>query len=162
MKIIAFVGDSNTGKTHLIKRLVAEWKQRGRSVAVIKHCSHGFSLDIEGKDTWQFMEAGADGVSMLSPDRLAVLIKTGPVLDFNKVARTYFPESDIVIVEGGREAENIRKIEVVGRGKSEVDRSKSEDLLAIVTDTGLGVGIPEFQPNQIKELVDFVDNLLLS
>jgi molybdopterin-guanine dinucleotide biosynthesis protein B len=48
-------------QTSLIEQLVAELKRRGLSVAVIKHCSQGFSLDQEGKDSWRFKEAGADG-----------------------------------------------------------------------------------------------------
>jgi len=160
MKIIAVVGKSNTGKTRLIKKLIKEWNRLGRSVSVIKHCSRGFSLDIKGKDTWEFMEAGAKGVSMLAPDKMAVIRRKGPETDFAGVARTFFPDSDIVIIEGGKKANNIRKIEVLREGKSKAVESRADELLAVVSDHKIGQGTAEFFPDQIKELIDFLERYL--
>lgn len=89
LKIFAFVGHSNTGKTRLIKHLVPELKRRGYSVAVIKHCAYGFSFDPEGKDSRLFMEAGSDGVAMVSPD-LAVVSDVKVAVD-----RPIFSPNDI-------------------------------------------------------------------
>jgi len=158
MKVIAFVGKSDTGKTQLIKRLIVEWKRRERSVSVIKHCSHGFTLDIEGKDTWQFMAAGADNVSMVSPDKIATINKIEGEPDFLKIAETVFPSSDIVIIEGGHKARNIRKIEVLRRGVSETTETPKDELLAIVSDIILEVDTRVFQPDQIGPLADFIEN----
>ncbi|UCE43231.1 MAG: molybdopterin-guanine dinucleotide biosynthesis protein MobB, partial [Candidatus Aminicenantes bacterium] len=44
MKIFAFAGISDTGKTHLIQELIRELKNREYTVSVIKHCPHGFEL----------------------------------------------------------------------------------------------------------------------
>ncbi len=157
MKVIAFVGKSNSGKTLLITRLIVELKRRERSVSVIKHCSHGFTLDLEGKDTWQFMEAGADNVSMVSPDKIASIksIKTEP--DFLEIAKTVFPSSDIVIIEGGHKAKNIRKIEVLRSGISETLKTPKDELMAIVSDENLDLDTPVFRPDQIEELADFIE-----
>jgi molybdopterin-guanine dinucleotide biosynthesis protein B len=160
MKIIAIVGRSNTGKTRLIKKLIKEWKRLGRSVSVIKHCSRGFSLDVKGKDSWEFMRVGAAGVSMLAPDKMAVIQRKGPESDFVKIAQTFFPDSDFVIIEGGKEAKNVRKIEVLREGKSEVVRSRESELLAVVSSRKIGTKVPEFLPGQIEELVDFLEKHL--
>jgi molybdopterin-guanine dinucleotide biosynthesis protein MobB len=158
MKIIAFVGQSNTGKTQLIKSLVAEWKRRNRSVSVIKHCSHGFTLDLEGKDTWQFMEAGADNVSMVSSNTLATIQKTKFEPDLLEIAETVFPSSDIIIIEGGRRTKNVRKIEVLRSGISETTETPEEELLAVVCDRKLDLDTPVFLPNQIDALADFIES----
>ena len=42
-------------------------------MTVIKHCPQGFELDTEGKDSWKFIEAGSDAVSLLSSERVAIL-----------------------------------------------------------------------------------------
>jgi molybdopterin-guanine dinucleotide biosynthesis protein B len=157
MKIIAFVGKSDTGKTRLITRLIAEWKRRERTVSVIKHCSHGFTLDLEGKDTWHFMEAGADNVSMVSPDKIATINKTSTEPDFLEIAATVFPDSDIVIVEGGHMAQNIKKIEVLRGAISGTVKTPKEELLAVVSDENLDLDISVFKPDQIGELVDFIE-----
>jgi len=158
MQIFAIVGDSGTGKTRLIKRLIAEWKRRQRSVSVIKHCGHGFSLDIEGKDTWEFMQSGADGVSMLAADKVAVIQRTAPPADFIGTARKYFPGADVVIVEGGSGTKNIRKIEVMRKGISSGVQSNAEELTAVVSDSRLGLAVPEFRTDQIRELIDFLES----
>ena len=44
MKIFGFVGNSDSGKTKLLQKLVGELKNRGHKVSVIKHCAHGFDL----------------------------------------------------------------------------------------------------------------------
>ena len=47
MNIFAIVGHSKSGKTRLISQLIPGLKSRGYTVAVIKHCPHGFELDPE-------------------------------------------------------------------------------------------------------------------
>ena len=81
--VIAFVGASDTGKTTLILKLLPKFKRDGFKVAVVKHCPHGFELNREGKDSWKFTQAGADGVVLTAPNQLAI-IRTPmdkPILD---------------------------------------------------------------------------------
>jgi molybdopterin-guanine dinucleotide biosynthesis protein B len=47
MNIFAIVGHSESGKTRLISQLIPDLKGRGYTVAVIKHCPHGFELETE-------------------------------------------------------------------------------------------------------------------
>ena len=158
MKIIAFVGKSDTGKTRRIKRLIVEWKRREKIVSVITHCSHGFTLDIEGKDSWQFMEAGADNVSMISPDKMATIHKTTSEPDLKEIAEAVFPSSDIVIIEGGHKVQNVKKIEVLREAISEEVKTPKDELLAVVSDRNLDLDINVFHPDQIGELADFIES----
>ena len=112
MKILGIVGDSDSGKTVLISRLIPELKARGLSVAVIKSCPHGFDLDLHGKDTWIFVEAGSDGVAMFAPDQLAVFQKIQVESDVVDLALHYFASMDIVLVEGGKKQRGYKKIEI--------------------------------------------------
>jgi molybdopterin-guanine dinucleotide biosynthesis protein B len=157
MKVIAFVGKSDTGKTQLIKKLIVEWKQRQRTVSVIKHCSHGFTLDLEGKDTWHFMEAGADNVSMVSSDKMATIQRKNVEPNLLEIAETVFPSSDIVIIEGGHKAQNIKKIEVLRPVISKTIKTRKDELLAVVSEEKLDLDIRMFQPDQISELADFIE-----
>ena len=77
MKMFAFTGTSDSGKTRLIKKLVGELKTRGHVVSVIKHCAHGFDLEDKGKDSAKFMKAGSDSVCMYSPDGMVVFQHKG-------------------------------------------------------------------------------------
>ena len=154
MKIFAFIGNSNTGKTHLISQLVPELKRRGYSVAVIKHCAHGFELDQSGKDSWNFTKAGADAVAMISPERLAAIKTIEDKPDLTSIAVKHFDAPDIVLVESFKGDKTIRKIEVLKKGISETIESPQEELFAVVSDFDVETEKPLFLPNQIGQLAD--------
>jgi molybdopterin-guanine dinucleotide biosynthesis protein B len=156
MKIFAFVGKSNTGKTHLITQLVSDLKQRGYSVAVIKHCAHGFELDKDGKDSSSFMEAGADTVAMASPERLAILNRSQDQPSPESIAVKHFDRPDIVLVEGYKGDKTIKKIEVLKKGISENIEIPTEELFAVVSDFGVDTDKSVFQPDQIDQIADLI------
>ena len=58
---------SGTGKTTFIERLIKVFSAQGTRVGVIKSDSHGFNLDVEGKDSHRFQAAGARSVAVISP-----------------------------------------------------------------------------------------------
>jgi len=158
MKIFAVVGRSNTGKTRLIKRLVTELRKRGHSVAVVKHCAKGFDLDPEGKDSWQFVEAGADGVAVVSQDRLAVFKKISAGKSFSEIAAEFFKKHDFVFIEGGRNEKALKKIEVLRKGITENVECSLEELAAVVSDVKVALDRPVFHPDQIDEISDFLES----
>jgi signal recognition particle GTPase len=50
-KIYHILMQSAKGKTTLLEKVIAELKQRGYRVGVIKHDAHRFEIDHEGKDS---------------------------------------------------------------------------------------------------------------
>jgi len=154
MKLFAFVGNSNTGKTRLIARLVPVLKQRGFSVAVIKHCAHGFELDSAGKDSWNFAESGAESVAMVSPDRVAIVRSIEDQPQPESIAVKHFEMPDIVLVEGFRGDKGIRKIEVLKKDIAEKIESTPTELFAVIADFDLDTDKPVFHPDQIDQIAD--------
>jgi molybdopterin-guanine dinucleotide biosynthesis protein B len=160
MKIVAVVGFSGSGKTRLIVRLIGELKRRGLRAYAVKRCSHGFSLDTEGKDTADFTKAGADGVAMVSPEGWAALGKS-PGADASALAGRLFPDADVVLIEGGKAAAGLPKIEVLRTGLSEVLANRPDELLAVVADFPLpdGLHVPIFKPGETAEICDLILSL---
>jgi len=158
MKIFAFVGVSDSGKTQLMRKLVGELKSRGYTVSVIKHCAHGFELEEQGKDTAQFMEAGSDSVCMYSPDGMAVFQQKKTDLDVEKISREHLKCSDFILVEGATPDKKLKKIEVLRKGFSEKISCSPEELIAVVSDFESGKDIPVFHPEDIKKIADFLEN----
>ena len=75
MKIIQVVGNSGSGKTTFIRKLIPALKKQG-TVAVIKHLGHHTFTCEEGKDTTVFFETGADiSVGIDSHKAIAALRK---------------------------------------------------------------------------------------
>lgn len=111
-KIISIIGHKNAGKTTLVAAMAHEFKRQKRRVATIKHASHPLDVDRPGTDSWRHLNEGnADGVLVASPDLRVTFERrpdeTGP----EELARRYFSDMDIVIVEGFKTAP-IPKIEV--------------------------------------------------
>jgi molybdopterin-guanine dinucleotide biosynthesis protein B len=158
MKIFAFVGISDSGKTHLIRKLIAELKNRGYTVSVIKHCARGFDLEEQGKDSAQFMEAGSDSVIMYSPDGMAVFQQKKAGLDVKKISRKYLKCSDFVLIEGAKSDKKLNKIEVLRKGLSDKISCPPEELIAVVSDFDAGKDIPVFHPEEVEKIADFLEN----
>jgi molybdopterin-guanine dinucleotide biosynthesis protein MobB len=160
MRIVAVVGLSESGKTHLLAALIGECKRRGLRTFALKHCSHGFSLDLDGKDTWVYRQAGADGVAMVSPEEWAVIRKLTEG-DLRTLAERAFPDADVVLIEGGKQARGLRKIEVLRSGVSDVIQTPADELLAVVSDRGAPEGspVPVFTSSQAAEICDLILSL---
>ncbi|MFO7979447.1 MAG: molybdopterin-guanine dinucleotide biosynthesis protein B [Candidatus Aminicenantes bacterium] len=157
MKLFAFVGRSNTGKTTLIKLLILELKKRGYSLGTIKWCSHGFSLDLEGKDSWYLMEAGANAVALIS-DASTAFIKNNKVRpSIKNIAQSYFKNMDVVLSEGGRRETHIEKIEVLRKGVQMAPESPVDSLSAVIADFDVELSIPVFKPNEINKIANFIE-----
>jgi molybdopterin-guanine dinucleotide biosynthesis protein B len=157
MKIIAIVGNSGSGKTRLITRLVPELKKRGVSVAVIKHCAHGFDVGGKNKDSSKFLAAGADGVALVSGGRWAVLRQDKQGISFSDLARNSFRSADIILVEGGGKDKDLRKIEVLRRGISDAVKSPARELAAVVADFRILSRVPVFHPRQLEKIADWLE-----
>jgi molybdopterin-guanine dinucleotide biosynthesis protein B len=71
--VISIVGESDTGKTTLIEKIIPELTRRGFRVATVKHHAHNFEIDHEGKDSWRHKQAGSCLTVLSSPRRVAVV-----------------------------------------------------------------------------------------
>ena len=158
MKIFAFVGIADSGKTHLMRKLIGELKSRGYTISVIKHCAQGFDLEGQGKDTAQFRKAGSDSVCMYSPDEMAVFQQKKTELDVKMISREYLKCSDFILVEGAKSDKKLKKIEVLRKGFSEKILCSPEELIALVSDFDAGKDIPVFHPEDIEKIADFMEN----
>src|SRR4051812_27099966 len=111
-RLISVVGKKNAGKTTMVVALVKELTRRGHRVMSIKHGSHPFEIDQEGRDTWRHMhEGGAERVVMESPQMRVMIAKVKDPKGPRELAEEYLADADFVVVEGFKEAD-IPKIEV--------------------------------------------------
>ncbi|MHB8094516.1 MAG: molybdopterin-guanine dinucleotide biosynthesis protein B [Candidatus Aminicenantales bacterium] len=156
MKIVVIVGPSGSGKTSLVVRLIAALKSRGLKVAAVKHCSHGFQLDVEGKDSWQHRQAGADVVALVGPGERAIIEKTEGPEDFRDLVATHLGKTDIVLIEAGEGFPGFKKIKVERQGFPDREEIPPEELLAVVSDEPRSSGGPVFRGSQAGELADFL------
>ena len=159
--VISVVGKSDAGKTTLLERLVPELTARGHRVGTIKHDVHGFDIDHQGKDSWRHKQAGAHTVSISSPNKVAIIKDVDEEETIDRLAMTYFKDVKLILTEGYKK-ENKPKIEVF---RSTVHREplckRDDNLIAVMSDTPLDLGVPRFELDDIRGIADFVENRFL-
>lgn len=147
MRIISIIGLKNAGKTTLLVALARELNRRGKRVATIKHATHPAELDREGTDSWRHYHEGlADGVLIASPGVRAVFERRADDTDPETLARQYFGDRDLVLVEGFKAAP-LPKIEIyrtaAGPAPLVASATDKSPWVAVVSDTSVtGVTCP--------------------
>jgi len=159
--IVSIVGKSDSGKTTLIEKLISELVRRGYRVATVKHDVHGFEVDQEGKDSWRHKQAGAHTVVISSPSKLALIRDVDQDAELSEVRDKYIQEVDLVLSEGFKKNTQ-PKIEV---SRKEMHRdllcTKEDNLLAIAANQPFDIGVPCFDLNDARGLVDLIEEKFL-
>lgn len=134
--VITVTGWSNSGKTTFATRVVDLLSDMGIRVGVIKHHGHKTGgVDVEGKDSWKYAQAGANPVILSASDQYAIFVSTPQgELSCEELVAKIADDVDIVIVEGFR-AEADGAVEVYRTAAGHPDpKLDPEERIALVTD----------------------------
>ena len=154
--ILSIIGRSDSGKTTLILKLLPELKTKGYKVAVAKRCPHGFDLDIEGKDSFRFTQAGAEGTFLSSEESIALIRPKQGVASIKQRLLDYFLDFDIVLMEGYNNEFGIKKMQII-RSSIEDAVLSSDEIIAYVSDMTLNTDKPVYKPDDIKSIISFIE-----
>ena len=164
--VLGFSAYSGTGKTTLLVKLLPLLKEKGLSVALIKHAHHDFDIDVPGKDSYELRKAGADQVLIASNYRRALITETPEASEpelTDLIDGLNLDDVDLVLVEGFRHL-SFPKIELhrPSTGKSLI-YPDDNDVIAVASDEVFDTnGLPIFDLNNPREIVGFIQGWLLS
>jgi len=158
--IISIVGKSDSGKTTLLEGLIANLKQRGYKVAVIKHAAEDIELDTANKDSWRFSQAGSEVSAISSAHKLAIIKNLEHDLAPQELVQFIGLDYDLVLTEGFK-LSNHPKIEVHRKEQGKELLSPPEQLLAVVTDEPLNVAVPQFSKDEVQKIVDLIEKTVI-
>ena len=157
--VLGFCGASNSGKTTLVCKVIAELTGRGFRVGAVKHHGHAGppALPDAEKDSGLLARAGAERVALAHEG--GVFLTTGP--EFSQAGPRALAEGlmaglDLVLVEGYKSAD-IDKIEVVAPGAGPI--LPSGGRLAALARRGGGPeqdGLRVLDTDDPKAVADFV------
>lgn len=162
--VISIVSKKNCGKTTLIEKLIPELGSRRFRVGTIKHDTHGFEIDHEGKDTWRHKQSGARTVVISSPWKLSLIKDMAQEASLDEIVEAYFTDMDLVLTEGYKHGSK-PKIEVFRRAAHRNPlhvKGEPNNLIAVVSDVSLDLGVPVFDINDVSGLADFIVQRFLS
>ena len=161
MKLFGITGWKNSGKTHLMERLVVEFKNRSLSVSTIKNAHHGFDVDQPGKDSFRHRQAGAQEVLIASEKRWVLMHENSDVLQpsltdlIKKLSKV-----DLVLVEGFKQ-ERHPKIEVVRKVRDQnLIAENDPTILAVASDVDIFTEKTCINLNDTIGIANFIGNYL--
>ena len=131
---------SGTGKTTFIERMTARLTFRGLKVGVIKSDAHNFNLDMSGKDSFRFQEAGAKSVAVVSKTGWFLVNRISEYARLDALIK-HVEGVDIIFIES--RAHGI--FPAVGLWRGMGDKNWRDDFVALFTS----------KPEQSTELVQF-------
>lgn len=155
--VVFVVGEAKAGKTSLITALLAELKAQGYRVGVIKHSSHSFSFEPEGKDTARFAEAGAEMVIFASPEKSIFIYPQEQEKSWEELL-SQVQGVDLVLGEGYRweKGPKILVYRTETREPLSLPELDPKEFLAIVSDKILSSPIPCFLFSEVPNLAGYL------
>lgn len=159
--IVSIAGQSNSGKTTFLVRLIAELTRRGYRIGSVKHTHHDIDLDQNGKDSWRHKQAGARATLLVTDQQIA-MVKDDDRPDIEKM-QSYLPDVDLILAEGFKR-QPLPKIEIF-----RTDGPHSHplfldhpDLIALVTDAPFNLSVPVFGLDDIEPVAMFIQDRFLN
>ena len=157
MKLYGVTGWKNSGKTHLMERLVTEITGRGLTVSTIKHAHHSAETDREGTDSYRHRVAGAQEVILASPTRWALMheLRGAAEPSLDELVDRLGPV-DLVLVEGYKSAPH-PKIEAhrTATGKGLIAKD-NPTIRAVASDGAPETDLPVHHLDDTAGIADFI------
>jgi len=143
VKVVGIIGRQNSGKTHLIERLIAHFIRQGKSVSTIKHTHHvRVAVDTPGKDSYRHAAAGAAEVVVASDHDWTLLRRGDRGATLWQLLAELEPV-DWVLVEGYKQVQELPRIEVCYRLADEPLLAASDPTIAaLACPPGVANGLP--------------------
>ncbi len=159
--IVTIVGKSDSGKTTLIEKIVPELIRRGYRVTTVKHDLHGFEIDRQGKDSWRHKQAGAQGVIISSPQKIALIRDVDKDMSLEELRDAFGGNADLILAEGFKK--DIQpKIEVFRKEEhQELLCTEEDNLVAIASNRPFDIGVPCLDIDDVKGIVDLIESKFL-
>lgn len=157
MRLYGITGWKDSGKTHLVARLVALFSARGLAVSTIKHAHHSAETDRAGTDSHRHREAGAREVILASPARWALMgeLRGAPEPGLEELLARLSPV-DLVLIEGYKATPH-PKIEAhrsaTGKG---LLAAENPTIRAVASDADVATVLPTFRLDDTAGIADFI------
>ena len=102
-KVIGIYGESNSGKTILVEKIIKYFSKERLNVASIKISDKKIEIDKFGKDTYKHAKAGADLVVFSTSSETDYLVKRHE--DIRKIISTInkIDNYNLIIIEGAND-----------------------------------------------------------
>jgi molybdopterin-guanine dinucleotide biosynthesis protein MobB len=158
--VFGFVAPSGTGKTTLLRWVIALLKQRGLRIGVVKQSRRLLDIDQPCKDSDRLRRAGIERLLLASSQKLALIVEQ-PGSDEPSLNQllTLFDQGtlDVILVEGFRH-EAYPKLELLRDGQDPLLYPRDLEVIALVAEQWrtLQATVPVLNLNDPAAIAEFV------
>jgi len=159
---ISFIGHHNSGKTTLIRQVLAILVERGYRVGAVKHAPRLEGVDAADSDSQLLREAGAEQTLLISEDTLALFWDADSHHPVDQVVKRLFADYDIVLVEGFKHGP-FPKIEIYSRSRNQAEPLAGEiEVIAVVTKDKVALPdtVERLSPQDPEGIAIFIEDML--
>jgi len=158
--VFGFVAPSGTGKTTLLRWVIALLKQRGLRIGVVKQSRRSLDIDQPGKDSERLRQAGVERLLLASAHKLALIVEQpdGDEPSLNQLLTLFDQDTlDVILVEGFRH-EAYPKLELVRTGQEPLLYPRDTGVIALVAERWqtLQATVPVLDLNDPAAVAEFV------
>ncbi|MCL2492246.1 MAG: molybdopterin-guanine dinucleotide biosynthesis protein B [Coriobacteriia bacterium] len=133
--IVSLVGRSNSGKTTFIEKLVGILQEKGYRVACVKQHHRDVPVDVVGKDSWRYAQAGAACSVMATPTQLSLVHRTETTTPLEEIAQIVADAGcDIVLAESFAPVDTVDRYVVARVERIEEPLLRPQDSAGLITD----------------------------
>jgi molybdopterin-guanine dinucleotide biosynthesis protein B len=159
VKMICVTGKRHVGKTTFLESLIPLFTKKGLRVAAIKYSKGTHELDTPGKNSWRLKQAGAELVTMVTPNQIAEYRPSTSPIDLSDFQVKY-QEFDLIITEGIHKR-GLPTIEILREEINLIPETNTDELLALVSDKKIDSELPLYNFDEADKVADLlIDSFL--
>jgi molybdopterin-guanine dinucleotide biosynthesis adapter protein len=156
--IISVVGLVKSGKTTFIEALVRELSRRKYRVGTLKHTSHSFEMDSEGKDSYRLKQSGSIVGGVFTDDSIGIVRDLDDSQDLDRIIADVYSDMDLVIIEGYKLGKYPRIIVLKENDlESETKPYRDEEIIAVVGEGEADTGLNYYGKYEVKKIAELLE-----
>lgn len=156
--IISVVGLVKSGKTTFIEALVKELSRRDYRVGTLKHTSHSFDMDSEGKDSYRLKQSGSIVGGVFTDDGIGIVRDLDSRQDLDRIIADVFNDMDLVIIEGYKLGK-YPKIIVLKEDdlENETKTYRHDEIIAVVGENRADTDLNFYGKYEVKKIAELLE-----
>lgn len=156
--IISVVGLVKSGKTTFIEALVKELSRRKYRVGTLKHTSHSFEMDSEGKDSYRLKQSGSIVGGVFTDDSIGIVRDLENMQDLDRIIADVFSDMDLVIIEGYKLGKYPKIIVLKEKDLENETKAYSDDeIIAVVGEGKADTDLNFYGKYEVKKIAELLE-----
>ena len=156
--IISIVGQAKSGKTTFLEALVGELTRKKYKVGTLKHTSHSFEMDSEGKDSYRLKQSGSIIGGVFTDDSIGIVRDFNEKEDLERIIEDVFNDMDIVLIEGYKLGKYPKILVMKDQDlEHEAREFRKEEIIAVIGDKEVNTELNYYGKYEIKKILGLLE-----